>query len=144
MRKRPQKHEFLIDGSAGDLEALLESPPVADLAGCVVVCHPHPVHGGSLQNKVTHTLARGFLSKDFAALRFNFRGVGKSAGAFDNGDGELDDVFAAVDCLRTGFPGIPLWIAGFSFGARNGRACSCIKRCRRTRKRCSHGFTIYA
>jgi alpha/beta superfamily hydrolase len=117
MRTLPKKHEFLIDGSAGELEALLESPPAADLTGCVVVCHPHPMHGGTLQNKVAHTLARGFLGQDFAALRFNFRGVGKSAGTFDNGDGELDDVFAAIDWLRTEFPENPLWIAGFSFGA---------------------------
>lgn len=117
MRKLPKKREFLIDGPAGDLEAMLESPPAADLAGCVVVCHPHPVHGGTMQNKVVHTLARGFLGQDFVALRFNFRGVGKSAGTFDNGDGELDDVLAAIDWLRTEFPEKPLWIAGFSFGA---------------------------
>ena len=117
MQKFPNKHKFLIDGPAGDLEALLERPPAANLAGCVVVCHPHPVHGGTMQNKVAHTLARGFLGQDFAALRFNFRGVGKSAGTFDNGDGELDDVFAAMDWLRTEFPENPLWIAGFSFGA---------------------------
>ena len=96
---------------------MLESPPAADLTGCVVVCHPHPVHGGTMQNKVVHTLARGFLGQNFAALRFNFRGVGKSAGTFDNGDGELDDVLAAIDWLRTEFPEKPLWIAGFSFGA---------------------------
>ena len=117
MRKLPKKREFLIDGPAGDLEAMLESPPAADLAGCVVVCHPHPVHGGTMQNKVVHTLARGFLGQDFVALRFNFRGGGKSAGTFDNGDGELDDVLAAIDWLRTEFPEKPLWIAGFSFGA---------------------------
>ncbi|MGY8794429.1 MAG: alpha/beta hydrolase, partial [Woeseiales bacterium] len=117
MRKLPKKREFLIDGPAGDLEAMLESPPAADLTGCVVVCHPHPVHGGTMQNKVVHTLARGFLGQNFAALRFNFRGVGKSAGTFDNGDGELDDVLAAIDWLRTEFPEKPLWIAGFSFGA---------------------------
>lgn len=70
-----------------------------------------------MQNKVVHTLARGFLGQDFVALRFNFRGVGKSAGTFDNGDGELDDVLAAIDWLRTEFPEKPLWIAGFSFGA---------------------------
>jgi len=117
MRKLPNKYEFLIDGPVGDLEGLLERPPEADLAGIVVVCHPHPVHGGTLQNKVTHTLARSFVSQNFAALRFNFRGVGKSAGEFDNGEGELDDVLAAVEWLRDEYPDEPLWIAGFSFGA---------------------------
>ena len=117
MQKSPRKHKFVIDGSAGDLEALLESPLVDDLAGSVVVCHPHPVHGGTMQNKVTHTLARGFLSRDFVVLRFNFRGVGKSSGTFDDGNGELDDVFAAIEWLRAEYPGKPLWIAGFSFGA---------------------------
>jgi len=117
MRKPPNKHEFLFDGPAGHLEGLLERPTEADIKGCVVVCHPHPVHGGTMKNKVTHMLARSFLSQEFAALRFNFRGVGKSVGAFDNGDGELDDVLAAVRWLRSEFPDQPLWIAGFSFGA---------------------------
>jgi len=117
MRKHPKKHQFLIDGPAGDLEALLEIATDGVLAGCVVVCHPHPVHGGTLQNKVVHTLARSFLGLGFAVLRFNFRGVGKSAGAFDDGKGELEDVLAAVAWTRTEYPDVPLWIAGFSFGA---------------------------
>ncbi len=117
MRKHPKKHQFLLDGPAGDLEALLEFAADGAPAGCAVVCHPHPVHGGTMQNKVTHTLARGFLGLGFAVLRFNFRGVGKSEGAFDDGRGELDDVLAAVDWIRTEYPGVPFWIAGFSFGA---------------------------
>ena len=117
MRKTPQKREFLIGGAAGDLEALLEIASDRDLAGCAVICHPHPVHGGTMQNKVAHTLARSFLGLDFAALRFNFRGVGSSEGAFDEGRGELQDVLSAVTWARAEFPGLPLWIAGFSFGA---------------------------
>ena len=117
MRKLPEKSSFSIEGPVGDLEALLESPGDADPIGCAVVCHPHPVHGGAMTNKVTHTLARSFVGVGFAALRFNFRGVGKSAGSFDEGRGEVDDVLAAVSWLRDSAPGLPLWLAGFSFGA---------------------------
>jgi alpha/beta superfamily hydrolase len=70
-----------------------------------------------MTNKVAHTLARSFTSVGFAALRFNFRGVGKSAGTHDNGVGEIEDVVAAVDWLRAELPALPLWLAGFSFGA---------------------------
>lgn len=117
MQKHPQKREFLIDGAAGNLEALLEIARDSDLAGCAVVCHPHPVHGGTMQNKVAHTLARSFLGLGFAALRFNFRGVGSSEGSFDDGSGELDDVLSAITWARAEFPDVPLWVAGFSFGA---------------------------
>lgn len=117
MRKLPTKDAFIIDGPVGDLEALLESPADAAPAGCAVVCHPHPAHGGALTNKVAHTLARSFVGVGFAALRFNFRGVGQSAGAFDGGMGEVDDVLAAVAWMREAAPGLPLWLAGFSFGA---------------------------
>jgi alpha/beta superfamily hydrolase len=108
---------LVIDGPAGDLEALLESPAEVEPVGCAVVCHPHPVHGGTMTNKVAHTLARSFVGVGFAALRFNFRGVGKSAGAFDEGVGEVDDVLSAVAWLRNAAPGLPLWLSGFSFGA---------------------------
>ena len=92
MRQLPAKDAFIIEGPAGDLEALLEAPADATPTGCAVVCHPHPVHGGAMTNKVTHTLARSFVGVGFATLRFNFRGVGKSAGAFDEGRGEVQDV----------------------------------------------------
>ena len=117
MRKLPKREQFIIDGPAGDLEALLESPQDNEVSACAVVCHPHPVHGGTMQNKVAHTLARSFIGSGFAALRFNFRGVSKSRGAFDNGDGEVEDVLAAVQWLRREVPELPLWISGFSFGA---------------------------
>ena len=117
MRKLPEKEQFIIDGPAGDLEALLESPQDREPLGCAVVCHPHPVHGGTMTNKVAHTLARSFVGVGFAALRFNFRGVGKSAGAFDEGRGEVDDVLCAVDWMRASAPALPLWLSGFSFGA---------------------------
>lgn len=117
MRKAPKTEEVLIDGPAGLLEGLFERPASGKATGAVVVCHPHPVHGGTLQNKVTHTLARAFLACGFAALRFNFRGVGKSEGEFDEGTGELDDAVAATRWIRDRHREQPLWIAGFSFGA---------------------------
>jgi len=117
MGKAPERSDFQIEGPAGRLQALLEIPPDGEPVGCAVVCHPHPVHGGTMQNKVAHTLARSFVGTGFAALRFNFRGVGSSDGEFDHGGGEVGDVLAAVDWMRGEMPGLPLWLAGFSFGA---------------------------
>lgn len=110
-----QKLEF--HGPAGKLEGLLEARDESAVKACAVVCHPHPLHGGSLQNKVAHTLARSFVAQGFLALRFNFRGVNQSEGSFDDGKGELEDVFAAMDFLTASRPGLPLWLGGFSFGA---------------------------
>ena len=106
-----------LSGRAGRLEALMEAPADGNHVGGAVICHPHPLHGGTLRNKVVHTLARAFVSQGFIALRFNFRGVENSAGEFDDGVGELDDVFTAMDYLSGRFPGLPLWLGGFSFGA---------------------------
>lgn len=117
MRKLAKQYQFKLDGPAGILEALLESPQDIEPTGVAVVCHPHPVHGGTMTNKVAHTLARSFIGVGIAALRFNFRGVGKSDGSFDEGNGEVNDVLAAVAWLREEFPTLPLWIGGFSFGA---------------------------
>ena len=117
MPKLPETEVLLIDGPSGALEALLESPKERLPVGCAVVCHPHPLYGGTMQNKVAHTLARAFVRQDMAALRFNFRGVGKSDGVFDDGVGELDDALVAVNWMRERAPGLPLWLAGFSFGA---------------------------
>lgn len=117
MQNLPQQTKLKIDGPAGAIEALLEMPKSKPPVACAVVCHPHPMHGGTMQNKVAHTLARGFAGLDFAALRFNFRGVGASAGEFDNGVGELADILAVVAWAREQYPGQRLWLAGFSFGA---------------------------
>ena len=117
MAKRPESEAVGIPGPAGNIEALLEVPGDARPTGAAVICHPHPQHGGTLQNKVAHTLARAFVMSGFAALRFNFRGVGKSAGGFDDGNGEVDDVAACVDWLRERYPDLSLWLGGFSFGA---------------------------
>lgn len=104
-------------GPAGRLEALFELPGDAVPHGCALALHPHPQHGGTMRNKVVQTLARAFTLSGFACLRFNFRGTGASEGAYDGGDGELDDALAAVDWLQTRQPNTPLWLGGFSFGA---------------------------
>lgn len=106
-----------IEGPAGTLEALLEDPGLAS-DRVAVVCHPHPLHGGTMQNKVTHTLARTFNKLGVPAFRFNFRGVGRSAGVYDEGEGETEDALAVLDYASKRFPGRTLWLAGFSFGAR--------------------------
>jgi uncharacterized protein len=110
---------FLIPGPTGVLEAMLDVPktPRAFDAPIAVVCHPHPLHGGTLTNKVAHTVAKAFAELGVTTLRFNFRGVGESPGQFDNGMGEVDDLLVAVDWLRARHPAAPLWLAGFSFGA---------------------------
>ncbi len=116
MSHAPQVSELFIDGPAGRLEALLEVTAQQLPAGGVVICHPHPQQGGTLKNKVVHTLARSFLRLGFTTLRFNFRGTEKSEGEFDNGNGELDDALAAIEWMRNTSPQNPVWVAGFSFG----------------------------
>lgn len=117
MSNTSKSERLFIDGPAGRLEAVLDFPPTDALLGAVVVCHPHPQHGGTMHNKVVHTLARTFVRLGYAALRFNFRGTENSAGRFDNGVGELDDALVAIAWLRATLPVTELWLAGFSFGA---------------------------
>ncbi len=105
-----------IPAPHGSLEGFLwavESPQAA-----AVVCHPHPQHGGTMHNHVAYRIARAFRDQGVSALRFNFRGVGKSTGSYDEGRGELEDAHHALDFLQEKYPGIPLYIAGFSFGSR--------------------------
>jgi alpha/beta superfamily hydrolase len=85
-----------------------------------VVCHPHPLYGGTLNNKVVHRVASTLHALGAAVLRFNFRGVGRSSGSYGGGVDEEDDARAALDFLDQRAPGVPLWMAGFSFGARVG------------------------
>ncbi len=106
----------IIPGPAGALEILTDCPPRA-WSATAIVCHPHPLHGGNLRNKVTHTLARTCVGLGLAAVRFNFRGVGASAGSFDQGHGELQDLRAVAAWVRACRPHDALWLAGFSFGA---------------------------
>jgi uncharacterized protein len=106
----------LIPGPAGSLEIAftLPTPPPRALA---LICHPHPQHGGTMENKVVQTLAKAFQELDCAVMRFNFRGVGKSEGEFDNGIGETEDAAAALAYARTQVgETLPLIAAGFSFG----------------------------
>ena len=117
MGNQAKSERFFIAGPAGRLQALLEQPADGAPTGVVVVCHPHPQHGGTMHNKVTHTLARSFVRLGFAALRFNFRGTEQSEGRFDEGVGELDDALAAIAWMRARYAGQPFWLAGFSFGA---------------------------
>lgn len=117
MSKHPVMEKLFLEGPVGQLEAILERPGEGALAGAAVVCHPHPQHGGTLHNKVAHTLARAFLRSGFEVLRFNFRGTEHSEGRYDNGVGELDDALAAIDYMRARHGAYPLWLAGFSFGA---------------------------
>ncbi len=115
--KPPQSQKFSIAGPSGALEAILETPADSSPLGAVVICHPHPQYGGTMHNKVAHTLARSFVRFGFAALRFNFRGTEGSAGNYDDGVGEVEDALAALDWMRQQHTSGPTWLAGFSFGA---------------------------
>ena len=114
----PAPEPVIIDGPVGPLEARAEDP-ARDTAPSVVgvVCHPHPLHGGTMQNKVVHTLARAMQELGAPTVRFNFRGVGKSAGTYGDGEGEIDDAAAASAWARQRWNCERLWLAGFSFGA---------------------------
>jgi len=105
-----------IGGPAGRLEIAIADAG-SRARGIAVVAHPHPLHGGTLDNKVVQTLAKAFLALGFTALRFNFRGVGRSEGVFDNGRGEVDDLIAVAQYAGARFGSRELALAGFSFGA---------------------------
>jgi alpha/beta superfamily hydrolase len=109
---------FFVDGPVGRLEAILEEPEGEDPREAALVCHPHPLHGGTLHNKVVHRLARGLRKSGCVVLRFNFRGVNLSAGSHDEGRGEVDDAQACWQELRRRYPALPFTLAGFSFGSR--------------------------
>lgn len=100
-------------GPAGTIEVAIDRPD-GPAQGVAVISHPHPLHGGTLSNKVVQTLARACVLSGLTAVRFNFRGVGQSGGAYDEGRGELDDLLAVI---RAQAPAGPLVLAGFSFGA---------------------------
>jgi alpha/beta superfamily hydrolase len=115
---RPPRAEPLrIDGPAGPIEALLEDPQAQSATGFGVVCHPHPLYGGSMINKVVFTVARALQEQGMPTVRFNYRGVGQSAGQYDEGRGETADALAVVAWGRERWPGVPLTLAGFSFGS---------------------------
>jgi len=113
----PCNQQLVLAGPAGALEVQTLCPSLTDVAATAVILHPHPLHGGTMQNKVVHTLARGFADLGMASVRFNFRGVGASAGRFADGAGETEDALAVIRWVREQRPGAPIWLAGFSFGA---------------------------
>lgn len=103
-----------IAGPAGNIECAVDAP-AGVVRGVAVICHPHPQHGGTLDNKVVQTLARAFVQMGWRSVRFNFRGVGASGGDWDEGRGEVDDALAVIAHFRN--PAQPWLLAGFSFGA---------------------------
>lgn len=120
--KPPRAERVRLAGPAGEIEALVEIPaddaaPAGAAPGRFgVVCHPHPLHGGTLDNKVVYTLARACVELGVPSIRFNFRGVGASEGHYDEGRGETADTLAVIAYGRERWPGASLWLGGFSFG----------------------------
>lgn len=109
--------EIIFNGPAGRLEGRYHHAKAAN-APMAIVLHPHPLHGGTMNNRVTYAMYQSFVRAGFSVLRFNFRGVGKSHGVFDRGEGELSDAAAALDWMQTINPNAgKVWVAGFSFGA---------------------------
>ncbi len=111
-----QESSFLYPGPVGNIEVLTTVPEKNPLSASVIICHPHPLYGGTMTNKVVSTLARAFHNLGLRTVRFNFRGVGKSAGTHDEGKGETADLLELAYWLQMLFPNDELWLAGFSFG----------------------------
>lgn len=116
-----KEQDVFIAGPAGQLQAVIhqgdESGHFAGRNLLVVICHPHPVHGGTMENKVVTTLMRTYRDLGIHVLRFNFRGVDKSEGSFDNAIGEQDDLWSVINWVRRELPDASLLLAGFSFGS---------------------------
>ncbi len=112
----PSVEKVVIDGPAGAIEAMIERPPGARPDLVAVCCHPHPLYGGTMQNKVVHTLARACQDQRVTSVRFNFRGVGGSAGTHDDGIGESEDAAAVADFAMRATGAARFWSLGFSFG----------------------------
>jgi len=110
-----QTQRFALQGAAGALECALDLPEGAP-RGIALIAHPHPLFGGTMDNKVVHTLTRAFVALGYVAVRMNFRGVGQSAGAYDEGRGETEDMALLLAHMRQTYPGLPFALAGFSFG----------------------------
>ena len=123
MPRRIESH--WLAGPAGRLEALLEEPEDQPARLAVLLCHPHPLFGGTMHNKVVYRLARGLRAAGAVVLRINFRGVGGSEGEHGHVEGEIEDARAALGWLRERYPELPFALAGFSFGARVITALGC-------------------
>jgi alpha/beta superfamily hydrolase len=111
-----QTQPFTIAGHAGTIECKLDLPPERLPRGIAIVAHPHPLYGGTMDNKVVQTLVRAFLALGYACARMNFRGVGQSEGVHDAGAGETDDIALLLDHMMERYPGLPVALSGFSFG----------------------------
>ncbi|MDY7539312.1 alpha/beta hydrolase [Undibacterium sp. RTI2.1] len=114
-----QTEHFFTQGAVGQLECALDLPDAEHFPaprGLALVAHPHPLFGGTMDNKIAQTLARAFVTLGYVAVRMNFRGVGKSEGVHDNGVGETDDMALLLAQMRTRYPDLPLALGGFSFG----------------------------
>ena len=107
----------IIPGPAGVLEGITACPDKETRGAVAVILHPHPLYGGTLNNKVVHYLSRTCNQLGIPSLRFNFRGVGESGGVYDDGRGETEDCLAVLDWVQERRPGFDIWLAGFSFGA---------------------------
>ncbi len=110
-----QTQRFSLQGAAGALECALDLPETTP-RGIALIGHPHPLFGGTMDNKVVHTLTRAFVALGYAAVRMNFRGVGASEGAYNEGIGETDDMAHLLAHMREQYPDVPFALAGFSFG----------------------------
>lgn len=118
---------ILLTGPTGPLEALLEDPEEPErIRQAVALCHPHPQYGGTMHNKVLYRLARAARQAGASVVRFNYRGVGASAGSYDGGRGEQDDLRAVLRYMKDRHPGLPLTAGGFSFGAVVAVRVSCL------------------
>jgi uncharacterized protein len=125
MSAQHESRNFFLAGPTGRLEAILWSPSGGSPRMAALVCHPHPLFGGTMHNKVVYQAAKSLDALGLPVLRFNFRGTGLSEGKHDRGEGERGDVRAALDFLAAEFPGIPLLVAGFSFGCWVGLRAGC-------------------
>ena len=114
----------LITGPAGAIEVAAQVPEFAALNAIAIVAHPHPLFGGTMDNKVVTTIARAFLDATAATYRFNFRGVGATEGTYDDGRGETEDMLKVIEYVQSLHPGLPLWLSGFSFGGAVALAAS--------------------
>ena len=118
---------YFLDGAAGKIECLLEEPESGQAREACLVCHPHPLYGGSMHNKVVYRMARALRRSGSVVLRFNFRGVGRSEGAHDQGAGELEDSRLLLEWLRSRYPALAYSAAGFSFGSRIALRLGCSR-----------------
>ena len=111
-----QTQAFTLAGHAGVIECKLDLPADGAPRGIALIAHPHPLYGGTMDNKVVQTLARAFLALGYACARMNFRGVGQSEGVHDAGIGETDDIALLYEHMTARYPGLPVSLSGFSFG----------------------------